>query len=260
MFKTVFRHMKFVDKVIASVFTLAGTVATTLARRAAPYLEPGETATADEFTAVLVAVGRILGGEARLLRRAERAHSREVNNERRLRQELKKDAKALYRKLLKVRKTLEAYGRGMAALAVGLDVKILTAAPNVLVRYGRSAVQQLSDPDFKLPEGAADAGTFDALQHARDVRPALEQFEKTDDALGEQKVVTREALRIKLERLESFKQTYRYSKWAIKGFYGLAGEEFHIERLVPKTGTRKKKGKEGAERGEAEAVAGKDAG
>ncbi len=258
MFKTVFRHMKFVDAVIASVFGLAGTVAATLARRAAPYLAPGETATAGEFAAVLTAVGRILEGEARLLRRAERAHSREVNNERRLRQDFKDATKALYRKLLKVRKTLESFGRGMAALAVGLDVKLLTVAPNVLVRYGREAVEVLSDPGFELPPGAADAGTFDAPQHARDVRPALAQFEHTDDALREQKETTREALRIKLERLESFKKTYRYSKWAIKGFYGLAGEEFHIERLVPKTGSRKKKAAEAG--GEAAEVAGKDGG
>ncbi len=241
MFKTVLRHMEFVDKVIASEFKLAGTAAATLARRAAPYLEPGETATAGEFTTVLVAVGRILQGEARALRRAAGAHRREVNNERRLRGDFKDHTKALYRKLLKVRKTLESFGRGMAALAVGLDVKLLTAAPNVLVRYGRETVEVLSAPGFQLPPGAADAGTFDALQHARDVRPALEQFEQTDEALREQKAATREALRVKLERLESFKQTYRYSKWAIKGFYGLAGEEFHIERLVPKTGSGKKK-------------------
>ncbi len=138
------------------------------------------------------------------------------------------------------RKTLESYGRGMAALAVGLDVKMLTAAPNVLERYARQAVKALSDPGFELPEGAVDAGTFDARQHARDVRPALAQFEQTDAAFGEQVQATREALRIKLERLESFKKTYRYSKWAIKGCYGLAGEEYHIERLVPKTPSRKK--------------------
>ncbi len=121
MFKTVHRHMKFVDLVIASVFKLAATVAATLARRAAPYLEPGETATADEIGAALIAVGRILQGEARALDRAEQDHSIEVKHERRLRQARKDDAKALYRKLLKVRKTLESYGRGMAALAVGKE-------------------------------------------------------------------------------------------------------------------------------------------
>ena len=252
MFKTVFRHMKFVDDVVASVFTLAATVALTLARRAEPFLQPGETATAAELGAAVIAVGRILEGEAQALRLAERAHSREVGNERRLRQARKDDAATLYRKLLKVRKTLESYGRGMAALAAGLDIKILTASPDVLVRYGRQAVKVLSDPGFELPPGAADAGTFDAAQHARDVRPAVARFEKTDAAFQKQTKVTREALRVKLEHLESFKQTYRYSKWAIKGFYGLAGEEFHIERLVPKTGSRKTKRKVSEPSGEAE--------
>ncbi len=243
MFKTVSRHMRFVDGVVASVFAFAADVASILARRAEPFLRPGETATDVELRAALVAVGRILEGEAEALLQAEGRHSREVKQERRLRQARKDDAATLYRKLLKVRKTLESYGRGMAELAVGLDVKILTAAPDVLVRYGRATVKVLSDPGFELPPGAADAGTFDAPQHARDVRPAVTRFEQTDKAFNKQTEVTRVALRLKLEHLESFKTTYRYSKWAIKGFYGLAGEEFHVERLVPKTRSGKKKRK-----------------
>ena len=250
MFKTVTRHLRFVGAVVASALSLFELVGEKIARRVKPFLQEGEEVTGTELSAAVLAVARILEGEAAELVEADRVHSTELGKERNLRKRRKDDAAALYRRLYHLRQTLEAYGRGMAEKTVGLDKKIAVVAPDVLERYARDAEETLSNPDFELP--VTDADTFDATKHAKAIRPVLQRFEETDVALEDQKMVTQEALKVKLYTLEKFKKSYSFGKQALKGLYGLAGETKHMERLVPKRGVRKSKKKKSPEGDSAE--------
>lgn len=238
MFTEVTTHLRFVDDIIASVKEFAHTVASAFVRRVSPYLDEGDALSATDVIRVQTGTVRLIEGRAVEVREAEKAHRIELRKEKSIRKQRDREAKQLYNALLKLRRTFEGFGAGMAELVLGLDAGINGANAKVLARYARESLEVLLAPDFALPPEAANPATFDPLRHTEAIEPLVIQLELTLEELARQKRRTQDALKVKTQLLKAIKTLITYGARLLEGLYVVAGEEFHAARLRPRLGGR----------------------
>jgi len=147
------------------------------------------------------------------------------------------DEAELYRKMLTVRAIVEsAAGKGKSAQLVGLDPRLSKVDGQTLRRYARSALEALERRLEPFEHGTdvvrglerLDAGA-DHAAHRRLEVGVLESLELQQRRVEETQRLKDEALaRLRLVAVNGAK--------ILEGFYNLAGEKFHAERLRRKRG------------------------
>ena len=235
MFRTITKALRLVDDVVASVRTFATEVAEVHKRQAAEVLREGETFVAESLVWFQIVWARLLEKGRELLEAAEKEHRKQLRTEAKIRARRDREARDLYRFLLKARKTFEALGRGSAELLLGLDAAISIADPQVLLRYARECLEILRKADFELPPGKV---TVNLQEHVDEIEPAKQKLEATMQELALQKRQTEKALAVKTQVLEAFRKRFTYTSRLFEALYVLAGKEFHSVRLRPPVGQR----------------------
>jgi hypothetical protein len=230
MLKTVSRVLRFVPDVVASVRTFAAEVAEIHRRQAAEVLTDGESFSAEMLAWFQVVWVRLLERGRDEVEAAEKVYRKELRKETLVRERRDVEAADLYRKLLRMRKTFEAIGRGTATLFLGLDSAISIADPRVLLRYARDFLGTVQSPDFEAPDAMAAA---DIEDHVEDVSSAVTTLQSTLDELALQQRQTEKALEVKDRVLAAFKKRFTYTARLFEALYVLAGKEFHSSRLRP---------------------------
>jgi hypothetical protein len=237
MFRTVTLDLRLVRSVVTGLKKFAGIMAQSFGRRAAMHLRPGEELPEGFLTLLQVIVARMIENAGARLSKAEAAHRKSLRIEEQIRARRDQITTVLYQKLLKLRKTFEAFGKGMSVRFLGLDPGFGKADPQVLLRYGQEAVDVLSDAEFQPPETATlTVDTLSPEEHAAEVLPTLEALESVLDELEDQKRSTEEALKEKTQGGDAFRETFVYGSRFNEALYVLAGEKFHSVRLRPKVG------------------------
>jgi hypothetical protein len=163
-------------------------------RQAAEVLTDGESFSAEMLAWFQVVWVRLLERGRDEVEAAEKVYRKELRKETLVRERRDVEAADLYRKLLRMRKTFEAIGRGTATLFLGLDSAISIADPRVLLRYARDFLGTVQSPDFEAPDAMAAA---DLEDHAEDVSSAVTTLQSTLDELALQQRQTEKALEAK---------------------------------------------------------------
>lgn len=234
MLKTVSKVLRFVPDVVASVRTFATEVAEIHRRQAAEVLTDGESFSAEMLAWFQIVWLRLLERGRDEVEAAEKVYRKELRKETLIRERRDLEVGALYRLLLRVRKTFEAIGRGTAALFLGLDSAISIVDPRVLLRYARDFLGTVQSPDFEAPDAKAAA---DLEDHVEDVSSAVTTLQSTLDELALQQRQTEKALEVKDRVLAAFKKRFTYTARLFEALYVLAGKEFHSARLRPPVGS-----------------------
>lgn len=235
MFRTVTRHLSYLDGVIASVRQLGDMVSKSYERQVSAILQAGETFSASWLTFFQVTVARLMQHRSDVLQDAERVHRAALRKLTRSRNRRDSARGVLRDTLLRVRTTVDgAHGRGTADLFIGLEAEILTASFRVLVRIAREAVDVLSQPDLVLPDTALRSTVLTPLEYAEQIRPVLLELEAALEEVEDQKRVTEEAQKVRTKALEASRKTNVYGSRLLEALFVLAGEEFHAARLRPK--------------------------
>lgn len=229
MLKTVTKELRYAHDVISSGETHSARVGAVVDPLLGLFLEGGQiTGTGD----VQKGVTGWIRQEASLAETAEKAHLAEVRQLDQIREERDADEEVLYRKCLTVRATVEsAAGKGKSAQLVGLDPRLSRVGSQTLRRYGRVALEILEDPEFASPDGAVDGVGIKPQETADDIRPVLERFESTLERFERQQRRVEETQRLKDEALARLRLVAINGAKILEGFYNLAGEKFHAERL-----------------------------
>lgn len=237
MFRTVTNEIRLVRSIVAGIRAFADLMAESFTRRVTGYLREGEELPAGFLSLLQRVVARLIEGDRDRLVAAEKLHRDALRAESQLRKHRDKEADDLYQKLLKVRKTLEAFGPGTSVTYLGLDPRLGNADPQVLLRYAHESVDVMSDPGFEPPAGTDPNGkTFHPDEHVAEITPALARAEGTVDELEDQKRETQKALKEKTQALETFRESSTYGSRFHESLYVLAGERFHAARLRPNVG------------------------
>ena len=214
----------------SSVRTVAGAVGAILDPTLSSYLEDGETIDgAASFQ--LAMTGWLEDGQAEL-ESLEAAHREAEQHLKDLRLGCDAHYQELYERLLSVRRTFEdAFGRGTAAVYLGLDPKLGEVSRDVFERYARFALRRLGSPAFTTPPPKVDGIWDRPLYYAEQLRASLDGFAAALAAITAQKRRVESTLLAKSEKLAELKSRLRWSTRFFEALFHLAGLGFHAERL-----------------------------
>jgi hypothetical protein len=234
MLKTVTTELRYAHDVISSGETHAARVGAVVDPLLGLFLEGGQI---NGIADVQKGITGWIGQEASLAETAEKAHLAEVRKLDQIREVRDAEGQELYRKTLTVRTTVEsAAGKGKSAQLVGLDPRLSKVDSQTLRRYAWVAVEVLEDPEFASPEGAVVGVGIRSAETAADIRPVLERFEATLKSFELQQRRVEETQRLKDEAVARLRLVSINGAKILEGFYNLAGEKFHAERLRKKRG------------------------
>ena len=218
-----------IPTIVAGLEAFADLVSGPLFERLAVYLEDG----VEHVRLLQKLLARMIEDEGRRLETAEKACRESQRRESRIRGRRDEASEELYRVLLQVRGLFEAFGVGASTAFIGLAPGMKKTAPRLLLRHGKEAVDVLSAPGFRPPDGAS---AEHLRSYAGKIRPALRALDGLVRELEAQKRETQQALQEKGERLPSCKEAVTYGARMSEALYVLAGERFLAERLRPKQG------------------------
>ncbi len=237
MFKTITNKLRFARTVVTRVKGFAPKMARSFLQRASEHLREGEQLHLECISLIQVVIGRMIEFARHQLEKTETWHRNALRLEMQIRARRDRFAEELYQVLLKARKTVEGFGRGMSERFLGLEPNFGRSDPQVLVRFGRETIEVLTDPDSTaLAEEGTDADTLAPQKHVEEIQPLILRLDETLDELEEQRRVTEEALKAKTQALDHFTEVFVHGSRFHEAFYVLAGERFHSVRLRPKVG------------------------
>jgi len=237
MFKTVTQKLRFARTVVTRTKGFAPKMAQAFFQRASNHLQEGEELHLDCISLIQLVVGRMIEFARRQLERGETLHRQALRLETQIRARRDRFTEDLYQALLKTRKTVEGFGRGMSERFLGLEPNFGRFDPQVLVRFGRETIEVLTDPDLTaLAAEGTNADTLAPQKHVEEIEPLILRLDSTLDELEEQKRVTEEALKAKTQAFDHFTEVFVHGSRFHEALYVLAGEKFHSVRLRPKVG------------------------
>ncbi|MCP3961483.1 MAG: hypothetical protein GY719_26865 [bacterium] len=220
-----------------SVLANAGTAADTLDPKLRSFLQEGESI--DGIGSLMLTLVRWIEGDKERLEEHETEQRREQRKLKQLRIRRDRKQKTLYSRLLGIRQTFEdAFGKGTAAIYLGLEPGLIDLEPVALRRLARETVTVLDDPAFTTPVPAVQGLWANPTQYAEQILECLEPFEDSLDAIEAQKREVEKAQKARGDLLEEMRKRL---KWAIRLFeaiYQLANLGFHADRLRLKVSSR----------------------